>query len=152
MAMVAALTLGCGVMSALAQGNGTGTPSGTPGGAGTQIRDRDRVQDCEPAVDGKRTRQYENLPDGVKKAVGEMKQAREAYQQKKQELKKELQGCTATERDQIRQQLRDQLCDQVRDREQLRERLQELREQLPNHRELMEQARERSQDRTRRGD
>ena len=112
----------------------------------------DRLQTSSPELDQKRGRMHESLPGSVQQAVQDMKKAREQYQQRLQEKKKELTASTSEERDRIREQLRVVIQEQARDREQLRERLQALREQLPSHQQLMEQAREQSQQRERRGD
>jgi Spy/CpxP family protein refolding chaperone len=149
-ALLAALTLGCGASTLLAQVTPPAEPPGTPGGDG--IRQRDRLQEMTPDLDQQRTRAYQTLPTDVKKAVQDMKQAREQYQQEKRELKKEMVGATDQERERLREQLKECVKDQVRDREQIRERLREMRECLPSHQELMEQARERTRDRDRRGE
>lgn len=150
-ALVAILTLGCGISTVFAQG----TPGGTGSGGnvnGDAIRQRDRLQEISPDLDQQRTRAYQKLPADVQKAVQDMKQARDQYQQQKRDMKKDLAGATELERDRIREQLKDSVKDQVRDREQVRDRLREMRDCLPSHQELMDQARERSRDRDRRGE
>ena len=149
-ALLAALTMTCGASTLLAQGTPPGNGSGSPGG--DTIRQRDQLQECAPDLDQQRTRAYQNLPADVQKALQDMKQARERYQQQKRELKKEMIGATDVERDRLREQLRECVQDQLRDREQLRDRLREMRDCLPNHQELIEQARERVRDRERRAD
>ena len=82
----------------------------------------------------------------------EMTQAREKYQQQLRDKQREVAACTDQERTRLREQLRDQIKDQARDRDQIRERLRELRECLPSHQDLMDQAREQTRNRERRGD
>ena len=142
------LALAC--FTAVAQTNGPG--DGDPKGDRIQQRTQDQLQTSSPDLEQKRTRMHQALPGTVQQAVQDMKKAREQYQQRLQEKKKELTASTDEERERLREQLRAVIQEQARDREQLRERLQALREQLPTHEQLMEQAREQIQQRERRGD
>lgn len=142
-----ALVLSCGVGSTFAQGTDSAPKDQNP--SADQDRDRDRLQECSPELEQQRARANQALPDEVKAAVQDMSQAREQYQLKQQEMKKDQLGTTEPECDQVRDQLREQLKEQVRERQQVRERLQELRECLQDHQQLMDQAREQTQERRR---
>lgn len=133
-------------------GGTNSTSSGSAKGGQTQKQDQGRLQASGSALEQKGTRLQESLPGTVQQAVQDMKKAREQYQQQLQAKKKELSASTSEERERLREQLRAVIQEQARDREQLRERLQALREELPSHQQLMEQAREQTQPRERRGD
>lgn len=132
---------------------GVGGP-GEQEGDGQLIRNRiqTELQAYDPTLEQARSRLRETLPAEVLKAVEEMKQAREAYQQRVQELKKAAAATSAQERNELRKLILLEIREAAksRDREQLRERLQELRDTLPDHAQLMEQTK--SQTRDRRGD
>lgn len=151
--LAAVLVMGLVLASVTAVAQSTNGPSGGgPQGDKVQQQSQDRLQTSSPDLDQKHSRMHESLPGTVQQAVQDMKKAREQYQQRLQEKKKELTASTSEERERLREQLRAVIQEQARDREQLRERLQALREQLPSHQQLMEQAREQSQQRERRGD
>ena len=147
--LAAALAMGLVVACFTAVAEGTNGPSGgVPQGDKVQQQSQDRLQTSSPVLDQK----HESLPGTMQQAVQDMKKAREQYQQQLQAKKKELSASTSEERERLREQLRAVIQEQARDREQLRERLQALREELPSHQQLMEQAREQTQPRERRGD
>lgn len=148
--LAAALVMGVVLASVTAVAQSTNGPG--PQGDKVQQQSQDRLQTSSPDLDQKRSRMHESLPGTVQQAVQDMKKAREQYQQRLQEKKKEMTASTSEERERLREQLRAVIQEQARDREQLRERLQALREELPSHQQLMEQAREQSQQRERRGD
>ena len=151
--LAAALAMGLVVACFTAVAEGTNGPSGgVPQGDKAQQQSQDRLQTSSPNLDQKGSRMHESLPGTVQQAVQDMKKAREQYQQQLQEKKKELTASTSEDRERLREQLRAVIQEQARDREQLRERLQALREELPSHQQLMEQAREQTQPRERRGD
>jgi len=146
---VMGLVLAC--VTAVAEGT-NGSTGGGPQGNQAKQRGQDRLQTSSPDLDKKRTRLHQSLPGTVQQGVKDMQQAREQYQQQLQEKRKELTASTDEERERLREQLRAVINEQARDREQLRERLQALRESVPSHEQLIEQAREQTQQRERRGD
>ena len=150
--LATALAAGLVLAHVTAVAEGTNSPGGGAQGNQIQQRDQDRLQTSSPELDQKKTRLQECLPGTVQEAVQDMKKAREQYQQQLQDKKKVLTACTDQERERLREQLRATLKDQAQDREQMRERLQALRDSLPSHDQLMEQGREQSQQRERRGD
>ncbi len=131
------LTLGCAANVALS-------------GQGVQQKDQDRLQTFSPTLQKDQTRLQECLPTELKTCVQDMTLARDQYQQQLRDKQKDVAACTAEKRDQLRDQIKDQLRDQVKDqikdqtkdREQVRERLQELRQSLPDHQEMLDEARE----------
>jgi chromosome segregation ATPase len=138
---VTMMSLACAAGVAMAQGAGA---SGSPA---VQQKDRDRLLTSSPTLD-----QNQTLPAEVVQAMKDLTQAREQYQQQLRDQQQKLATCTDEQRSLLRDQLRDQIKDQAQDRDQLRDRLKELRDSVESHQALIDQAREQTRDRARRGE
>lgn len=82
----------------------------------------------------------------------DFQQARDAYLKQRADTERKMRGATAEQKELLREQLRQALERHARQREELRAQLKALREQLPDHADLVDEARERSRERGRRGE
>ena len=108
-------------MAAKGDGDGTGIPKRD------KLQVRDQLQTCTPDLEKDCTKLNDGLPDEVKDCVKDMTQAREDYQKKQEELKKELATCTEEEREKLREQKKDEFEET---RLQQRTRLRQMRDCL----------------------
>ena len=91
------------------------------------------------------------LPEDVKKLIDEFNQARQDFLQDQKELLAQIKDASKEQREKLRDQLktnREEWLEKQKElREEIRERLKELREKLPNHREIIDEAKGKAKDR-----
>ena len=91
------------------------------------------------------------ISDEVKKAVQEARKERADYQAKKAELLRSLKGSNAQEREDIRAKLRDNrelfLAQQRENRVELRKNIEALKNELTEHKEVLEEVRDKTKTR-----
>lgn len=84
--------------------------------------------------------------------VQDFNQARQAYLARRDAVKQSQRGANESQRRALRERIQAQRDEQFRAREELRQQLREKREQLPSHQDLIDDARERTRGRPRRGE
>lgn len=130
-------------ISMAAGGDGTGPVDGSGTPKQDQLRVRDQLKTCTPDLEKECIKDGDGIPDAVKDCVKDMTQAREDYEKKQDQLKKELAECTEEERKKLRDQQKDELAET---RLQQRTRLRQMRDCLNDElQDAADQARDRTQ-------
>ena len=143
------------VAVALAAGSMAATAQSGPQGNQEQQRNGAVVptQPQQGSLEGPAANQNqpsEAVPQPTRDRLQEFGQAREEYLARLRELTHQMRGSSDAAREQLREQIREQhqawLEEVNRIREQARERMQKMKDELLNHREMIDEIRERTRE------